>query len=521
MTPHDIWDTLLGELEQRRRFANAMGGPERLERERENGRSSARDRIGRLSDAGTFHELGSLTTMPTGPGAPPQPTSFICGLARIDGRPVAVGAEDFTVQGGATGVQLARHKGPLGGFIEELAFAYEVPLVLLLQGVGGSVMAQEAKGFSPLLPGMSLFPMLELLGRVPVVAGVFGPTAGSSAARAAAAHFSIMSEPNGCLFVGGPPVVKEAIGVDIDKMTLGGADVHARGSGVIDNVAQDEDELIATMRRFLSYLPSNVRSLPPRAEDRPAPARPPDEILNVVPANGRRPYDVRELIECLVDAESVLEVAPAYGRSLCAALVRIDGHPVGMLASDPRHLAGALDGAAAEKQARFVELCDTFHLPLVYLADVPGFMVGPESERTGVLRRGLRAIQAIHRASVPVFTVQVRRSFGLAANATGNSHGNSIRYAWPTGQWGDMPAPGGVEAAFGQQIKNSDDPAAMRAQLLKRFGEIDSMWRTVELFGGVEEVIDPRETREVLQTMVKLAYETARPGPKAGPQVRV
>ncbi len=360
--------------------------------------------------------------------------------------------------------------------------------------------------------------MFELLDRVPVVTAVLGPTAGSSAARAAISHFSLMSRPNGCLFAGGPPLVKQATGVDIDKFELGGADVHTKLSGVIDNAVDSEEEAFDGIRGFLSYLPSNVTQQPPRFAA-VAPRLEPDSLLKTLSPNSRRVYDPYRVIDAVADADTFFEIAPDYGGSLRAGLARIDGYTVGILATDPRVLAGAMDGPSSDKQVRFVELCDAFHVPLVYFVDVPGFMIGPDAERSGVLRRGSRALQAIHRATVPVYTVQLRRSFGLAGQGTGSANRRSLRLAWPTGTWGDLPVTSGIEAEFRAEIEAAEDPAAKRREIMERFAKQSSMWRTVEKF-GVEDVIDPRETRDVLRHMLALAYRAPIDYPKRGPQVR-
>ena len=507
------WDELLGELEARRAAAREGGGEARMEREHANGRYPARERIERLVDAGSFVELGMLATTP-----PDKPSTFLCGTAHINGQAVAVGAEDFTVHGGGVGVHLQRYKGGWGGFIEELAYEYAIPLVLLMQGVGGSVAMQESKGYPVLLSGQGTFPVFELLDRVPVVAAVLGPTAGSSAARAAISHFSLMSRPNGCLFAGGPPLVKQATGVEVDKFELGGADVHTRVSGVIDNAVDTEEEAFTQIRAFLSYLPPNTTLRAARVEAKP-PARDPDSLLKALVPNSRRVYNPYKVIEAVVDADSFFEIAPDFGRSLRVGLGRIEGHAVGVLATDGRHLAGAMDGDSSDKQTRFVELCDAFHVPLVYFVDVPGFMIGPEAERSGVLRRGSRALQAIHRATVPVYTVQLRRSFGLAGQGTGSANRMSLRLAWPTGTWGDLPVTSGIEAEFRAEIEAAEDPAVKRREIMERFEQQSSMWRTVEKF-GVEEVIDPRETRGALTRLLDLAAQAPISGPKRGPQVR-
>jgi acetyl-CoA carboxylase carboxyltransferase component len=515
----EAWQRMLDDLEERREWAHAGSGPERLEREHSRGRYVARERVHKLLDPGTFMEFGSLVTTPDADGKSEVPTTFVCGLGEIDGRPVAVGAEDFTVQMGGMGTHLSRFKMAFGGFLEELAHDFKIPLVLLLHGVGGSIAIQEAKGYPTLVSTMNAYPVFELLDRVPVVAGVMGPSAGASAARAAATHFSVMSRPHGCLFVGGPPVVKQSMGFSIDKFELGGVDVHTKQSGVIDNAADTEEEIFEQIRQFLSYLPSNVWEPAPFVESEDPIDRPLDRLLEIVSPSDRRAYNAHALIEEIVDRGTFFEVVRDYGRSVRTGLARIGGYPVGIFATDPRYQAGAIDGPAADKQTRWADTCDLFGLPIIYLVDVPGLMIGPEGERTGVLRRGSRAVQAIQRARVPVFTVHVRRAYGLAAQGTGNLNGHSLRLAWPTGQWGDMPVPAGVEAEYGAEIAAADDPVAKRKEVTESFAAQMSMWRTVKKF-GVEEVIDPRETRRALARLVALAARANEPGPKSGPQVR-
>jgi acetyl-CoA carboxylase carboxyltransferase component len=515
----EAWQRMLDDLEARRVWARAGSGPERLESEHSRGRYVARERVHKLLDPGTFMEFGTLVTTPDSDGESEVPTTFVCGLGEIDGRSVAIGAEDFTVQFGGMGTHLSRFKMAFGGFLEELAHDMRIPLVLLLHGVGGSIAIQEAKGYPTLVSTMSTYPMFELLDLVPVVAGVMGPSAGASAARAAATHFSVMSRRHGCLFVGGPPVVRQSMGVDIDKFELGGVDVHTKQSGVIDNAADDEDEVFDQIRSFLSYFPSSVYERPPYVETDDPVDRSCDRLLEIVSPSDRRAYNAHALIEEVVDRGSFFEVVRDYGRSLRTGVARIGGHPVGIFATDPRYQAGAIDGPAADKQTRWAETCDLFGLPIVYFVDVPGLMIGPEGERTGVLRRGTRAVQAVARARVPVFTVHVRRAYGLAAQGTSNQNGHSMRLAWPTGQWGDMPVPAGVEAEYGAEIRAAVDPVAKRKEVTESFAAQMSMWRTVKKF-GVEEVIDPRETRSVLARLVNVAVKAIDPGPIHGPQVR-
>lgn len=502
--PHPEWQPLLDEVEKRREIAFKAGGAERIAREHRLGRSTARERILKLADPDTFLEIGTFVTTPTKDGSPLAST-FICGLCEIDGRPVAIGAEDFTVEGGGTGVHLERPKGGWGGFIEEFAYGYRIPFVMLLNGVGGSVILQDAIGYPQLQAAHPMYPMFELMDTVPVLAAVLGPTAGSSAARAHLSHFSVMSKDNGCLFAGGPPVVKQALGLDIDKFALGGADIHVRKSGLIDNQAANEDEALAMIRRALSYLPDNVSYRPPvskewRENDQ-------QELLAIVSPSARRIYDAGHLIQCVADEGSYFDIAPDHGRSVKLGLARIEGHTVGAIASDNRYIAGSLDVASSVKQAKFVEFCDRFHIPIVYFADIPGFLVGPQAEEAGVLKYGALALRAIQQASVPVYTVQVRRSYGLGGVATGNGNPMSIRLCWPSALWGDMPIEGGVEAAFRAELEAAapEDRPALKEKLTKRFEEQTSVWRAVEHFAA-EEMIDPRDTRKYLSRLVKLFY---------------
>ncbi|MEZ5924663.1 MAG: carboxyl transferase domain-containing protein [Hyphomicrobiaceae bacterium] len=502
---HEGWKPLMAELAERRKRALDAGGADRIAREHRLGRSTARERIAALADPGSFLEFGTLVTTPTEKGD--MGPTFICGLGEIDGRPVAIGAEDFTVEGGAVGVHLQRIKGSWGGFIEELALGYRIPLVLLMQGTGGSVLIQELKGYAELQATNPLYPVFELLDKVPVLTAVLGPTAGSSAARASIAHFSVMSKDNGCLFTGGPPVVRQALGRKVDKFELGGWEVQAKTAGLIDNAAETEAEALAELRQALSYFPQNAACRPSVTPDGAWLQNDQDALLSIVNPDPRWPYDAQALIHCLADSGTFFEIGPDYGQALRVGFARFEGHVAGVLATDARHMAGALETHSSQKQTRFIETCDAFDIPLVYLADVPGFMVGPEAERAGTLKFASEAVRAIQQTKVPVFTVQVRRSFGLGGQATGNGNPTSLRLAWPSGVWGDMPVEGGVEAAYRAELEAAapEDRAALKRRLAERFDAQTSIWRTVERF-GVEEMIDPRETRRYLGRLLRLAY---------------
>ena len=523
------WDASLEELARRRARALTHGGEDRVAREHARGRLSARERVDLLLDAGSFQEVGMLagfrTTTPDGSAKETLPSSLVCGFGRVDGRPVAVGAEDYTVGMGTwTGLYLEKSKGIFPGYIESLAHEWQIPLVLFLQSVGGDVDSPSEGAMNALPSALSSAPIFDLLDLVPSVCAVMGPTAGGSAVRAACSHLSLMSRPNACLFAGGPPLVEHGLGQKVDKFTLGGDEMHTRSSGVIDNAVDSEQETVDQIRRFLSFLPTNVHALPPRAavgEDDP-PERP-CEVLDLIdPDRPRRPVDVRALIAEIFDRGSFFEIGPDWGRALVTGLSRLGGMSVGVLATDGQHDGGALTPDAAEKQRRLVELCDTFHLPVVYLADSPGVMIGVKAERAGMLRQAARALQALHRASVPVVTVHVRRTFGLGTMAAGSPDRLSIKLAWPSVLQGAMglPIEGAAAVLYKHEIARAEDPEKAQREIQQRLLEEVSVWKCAESF-GVEDLIDPRETRRVIHRWLETATWSQRAGPKHGPQYRL
>jgi acetyl-CoA carboxylase carboxyltransferase component len=500
------WEEQIAELERRRAASLELGGPERIKRRHDKGQKTVRERIALLSPQ--FREVGGLARYPEydaeGNVIDSLPSSYVMGLGEIHGRPVAVGGEDFTVGAGAPQMYLDRMKGGLGGFVEDMAHEYRIPLLLFCEGIGGDVAGIDMYGHSYLVSSYSWGRSLDLLSEVPVIVGVLGAAAGGTAGRAVLSHFTVASKGS-VLFAGGPPLVRRALGKDITKEELGGAEMHTAVSGAIDNLAEDEDDAIEQMQRVLSFLPQNVWEMPPvTATDDPIDRRE-EALLTVIPENRRRPYKMRKIIEMVVDKGSAFEMGPLWGRALITSFARIDGMPVGVLANNPMHLAGAIDGPAAEKQVRFIDVCRTFHLPIVYFVDVPGFMVGPDAERGNVVRKGMRAIQVLHECGVPVISVHVRKAFGMAAQAVASIDKLGMRLAWPSAEWGDMPIEGGVEAAFRRQIDASDDPDAFRAEAERRLIEASNPWKTAEAF-GIEDMIDPRETREVVARFLKPAF---------------
>ncbi|MCG8560852.1 MAG: propionyl-CoA carboxylase [Hyphomicrobiales bacterium] len=497
----------IDELSRRRGFASEMGGPENVARQHKAGRLTIRERIARLTDEGSFREIGTLA----GSGDYDEahrliettPAPYVAGTAHIDGRPVAIGGEDFTVRGGTT-FSVARRKGGQGGFIEDLAHHYRIPLVNLIDGAGGTVTSAKRRGYV-VFPGVDGFERsVELLGEVPVVSAVLGTAAGGPAGRAILSHFSVMVRGTSQIFAAGPPVVKRALGKEIDKEALGGASIAVDTAGTIHNAADSEDDAFEQIRRFLSFMPQNVWELPPSTAPSDPVERREEELLEIVPEQRTRPYDMRRLVALVVDEGSGFEVRPTYGRAVITQLARLGGRPVGVIANDPKIYGGAMDADAARKQIHFMELCDTFHIPLVFFVDVPGFMVGPKAEAEGALREGMRAVYTAGQLTVPTITLVVRKCYGMAGMATCNKNDIDLKLAWPTGEWGSLPIEGGVAAAFRREIDAAPDPKAKEQEIEAELRAYASPFRTAEAF-AVEEIIDPRETRPVLSAFIALA----------------
>ncbi len=513
------WQPEADEIAQRRAWAREMGGAEAVARHHERGRLTVRERIGRLCDAGSFREVGGLAGTATydaeGRVQHVVPAPYVMGLAHIDGQPVAVGGEDFTVRGG-TSWGGARRKGGQGGFVEDLAHEFRIPLVNLIDGAGGTVTSMRRRGYS-VFPGVDGFERsVALLGEVPVVSAVLGTAAGGPAGRAILSHFSVMVRGSSQIFAAGPPVVKRSLGQEIDKEDLGGAGVTVDTAGTIHNAVADEAEAFEQVRRFLSYMPRNVWQQPPRVDTGDAPDRCEEGLLSIVPRKRTQAYNMRRLIEMVVDKGSVFEIQPSYGKSVITSLARLDGHVVGVIANNPMHLGGAMDVKSARKQIHFMELCDTFHIPLVFLVDVPGFMVGLDAEKAATLREGMRVVYVAGQLTVPTITLVIRKCYGMAGMATCNKNGFDLKLAWPSGEWGSLPVEGGVAAAFRRDIEASPNPKQREQELETELRQLTSPLRTAEAF-AVEDVIDPRETRPLLIDFIRLSRERLATtlGPKA------
>jgi acetyl-CoA carboxylase carboxyltransferase component len=513
------WQRELDELRARERMAREMGGADKVKRQHDGGRLTVRERIDGLIDEGSFHEVGAIAGKAeydeAGELSKLTPSNCVMGRAKVGGRPVIVMGDDFTVRGGSADAPI-----PMKPILaERMANELRLPIIRIIEGSGGggSVKTIETSGRSnlPGQLGISQFGyqyLADNLGTVPVVALGLGSVAGLGAARLAASHYSVMTKSTSAMFVAGPPVVAR-VGQELSKQELGGWEVQCR-AGAVDHAVETEAEAFQCARRFLSYLPSSVHSVPARGERADAAGRREEMLFTVIPRDRRKVYKMRPIIDALVDKGSFFETGQMFGRSIITGLARLDGLPVAILASDPYHYGGAWTANACAKIVRFVDLAETFHLPVVYLCDCPGFLIGLEAEKSATIRHGVRAMAAINQTSVPWCTVIVRNSFGVAGAAHVPAGRLAIRYAWLSAWWGSLPLEGGIEAAYRAEIDAAPDPKAKLAEIEARLNALRSPFRTAETF-WVEEIIDPRDTRRLLCEFAALAEPLRTPGPRA------
>ncbi len=536
----DTWAPMLADVRKLQAIAHRRFAPDSTDpgvvRQRKRGKLTCRERIDLLLDAGSFREVGSLAGFADydedGRITGFTPANHVGGWGKIDGRTAVVCADDFTSRGGHA-------DGAIGAksiHLDRLSLDLRCPSIRLLDGSsgGGSVAAmvpkqqkagessaQESSGTitagkprvsgegGSFLPGHLCSSIYVVqLAQVPVVNMLLGSVVGIGAAKAVLGHFAVMVRDIAQLFVAGPPVVRHAMGYDISKEELGGWHIHCR-NGSVDNLAESEEEAVSLTKRFLSYLPSSVYEAPPVLAPNPAdPAdRREEELFTLIPRKRTMTFDMRRAIRLMADQDSFFEIGPLWGTDQIAGFVRFNGYPMGVIASDCRHInGGALTADGCDKLKRHLDLCDLFHLPILNLIDNPGFAVGLEHEITGTIRKGGEWMIAFGQVAVPIFTVIMRRSFGVAGNnyATPRS-GVNARVAWPAADVGGIPPEGGIEAAYKRQLAEAADPEALRAEINARIESARGPIGPLNRF-QMEEMIDPRDTRRWVCEWVENAY---------------
>jgi len=496
---------LIAALEQRRAEAKKMGGAARLARQKERGKLDARARIDLLLDPGSFREIGLLATHLGKPDTdPPTPADgVVCGTGQIDARPVCVAAYDFTVHGGSIGVVGERKVARL----RELALRERVPMIWLIDSAGARLSADpdEAAWISSFADTGYLFrEQVVMSGVVPQVAAMVGPGAAGTAYIPGLADFVPMVKGTSSIAIGGPYLVKSVVGEDVTEEALGGSKVHTEISGVADLECADDPACIAAIREYLSFFPSRAGEKPPRRASSDPASRRDEELLDVIPESTRQAYDVRKVIARIVDEGKSFELKPKWARNIVTALARIDGYSVGIVANNPMYYGGVLDVNSADKAARFVNLCDAFEIPLVFLQDVPGFMVGTKVEKEGIIRHGAKMLYAVSSATVPKLTVVLRKGYGAGYYVmNGRAYEPDLIVAWPGAEISVMGAEGMVAIAANKLLAQAEDPEALKKQLADAVRPHIDIQRTAAL-GFVDDVIDPRETRPLLAHYLRL-----------------
>lgn len=498
-----VWQPEIDELNRRKKMAEQMGGEVGIKVQHERGKLTIRERIDLFTDKESFQEIGQLAGTATYDGEElidVKPSNRIIGLCELDGRKAMLDGGDFTVRGGAADASI----GNKGGHAQNKARDWRIPYVRLLDATGGSVKTFEQIGrtyipTNPVTPGIE-----DILCQIPVVSAVLGSVAGLPAVDACLSHFNVMVKGTSQVFPGGPPVVKAALGIDITKEDLGDERTQVFESGVIDNLAESEEEAFEMVKRFLSYLPNNVWEMPSRVDTGDDPDRKEEELLSIIPREKRRTYDCYSILDAVLDKDSFFEITPHYGRSRVLGLARMNGYSVGVMINNANHLGGSLDVAAGTKTIRFLQLCDTFHLPMIYLADEPGFMSSLEEQKRGILRAGAKIVCTTYRTQMPWISVIIRQLYGVGGQCHDRPGGMFKRVAWPSGHWGSMHISGGVSAAYRRVIAEADDPEAKQKEIEERLDALASPFKTAEAF-NIEEIMDPRDTRPMLCEFVEMA----------------
>jgi methylmalonyl-CoA decarboxylase subunit alpha len=490
-------------LHDRRERAKLGGGEEKIALQHERGKLTARERIDLLVDEGTFVELGihgrphfSQRSM-EGKEAPAD--GVITGWGDVDGRRCAIAAYDFTVMAGSMGMT-----GELkAGRLRELALQKRMPFIWLLDSAGARI--QEAAGSLFAGSGHLFREEVTMSGVIPLVAAMLGPCAAGTAYIPGLSDFVPMVVGQGAMALAGPHLTKAVTGEDISMEELGGAKVHCRKSGVGDLEVADDHECIEAVKTYLSYFPANCEEKPPQRETSDPDDRMSEKLLDIVPESSRQPYDMYEVISEIVDDGEYFDIKPKFARTLITCLARFGGQPAGIVANQPKQLGGILENDSADKAARFINLCDAFNIPLVFLQDVPGFMVGSKVEHAGIIRHGAKMLYAVSRATVPKVTVVVRKAYGAGYYVMcGKAYEPDLIVAWPTAEISVMGPEGAVNIIGRSAIEASDDPektrAAMLAEVKKNIDPYIAAGNAV-----IDDVIDPRETRPTIINGLRMA----------------
>jgi methylmalonyl-CoA decarboxylase subunit alpha len=508
--------SLVEDLHERREKAKLGGGEEKIALQHERGKLTARERIDLLVDPGTFVELGiqagphSSQRSMDGKEAPAD--GVITGWGDVEGRTCCIAAYDFTVMAGSMGMTGEFKVGRL----REMALNKRMPFIWLLDSAGARI--QEAAGSMFAGSGHLFREEVTMSGVIPMVAAMLGPCAAGTAYIPGLSDFVPMVVGQGAMALAGPHLTKAVTGEDISMEDLGGARVHCRVSGVGDLEVSDDAECIQAVKDYLSYFPLNCEEKPPiRATEDPD-DRMSETLLDIVPESSRKPYDMYEVIREIVDDGVWFDIKPKFAKTLITCLARFGGQPVGIVANQPKQLGGILENDSADKAARFVNLCDAFNIPLVFIQDVPGFMVGSKVEHAGIIRHGAKMLYAISRATVPKITVVVRKAYGAGYYVmNGKAYEPDLIVAWPSAEISVMGAEGAVNIIGRSAIEASDDPETTREAMLAEVRKVIDPYIAAHN-DLIDDIIDPRETRPTIIRGLRMAANkrVQRPWKKHG-----
>jgi acetyl-CoA carboxylase carboxyltransferase component len=507
---------LVEDLHDRRERAKLGGGEEKIAVQHERGKLTARERIDLLVDPGTFVEIG----IQAGPhfsqrameGREAPADGVITGWGDVDGRPCCIAAYDFTVMAGSMGVTGEQKVGRL----REMALQKRMPLIWLLDSAGARI--QEASGSIFAGSGHLFREEVTMSGVVPLVAAMMGPCAAGTAYVPGLSDFVPMVVGQGAMALAGPHLTKAVTGEDISMEELGGAKVHCRKSGVGDLEVEDDAECIAAVKSYLSFFPSNCEEPAPLRDASDPEDRMSEKLLDIVPESSRQPYDMYDVIREIVDDGEIFDIKPKFARTIITCLARFGGRPAGIVANQPKHLGGILENDSADKAARFINLCDAFNIPLVFLQDVPGFMVGSKVEHAGIIRHGAKMLYAVSRATVPKVTVIVRKAYGAGYYVMcGRAYEPDLIVAWPSAEISVMGPEGAVNIIGRSAIEASDDPDATRERMLAEIKKSIDPYVAAKN-DLIDDIIDPRETRPTIVRGLEMAKDKRiqRPSRKHG-----
>ncbi|QDX41873.1 acyl-CoA carboxylase subunit beta [Salarchaeum sp. JOR-1] len=486
-------DDRIEELREKKAEAAKGGGEDRIESQHEKGKMTARERIDYFLDDDTFQEFDQLRTHRSHnfgmeedqiPG-----DGVVTGYGEVNGRKVFVFAHDFTVFGGSLGEVFAEKVTK----VMDKAMEVGAPVI----GLNDSAGARIQEGVDALAGYADIFHRnQQASGVIPQISAIMGPCAGGAVYSPAITDFVFMVKDTSHMFITGPDVIETVTGEEVGFEELGGATTHSSTSGVAHFAEDSEEDALDNIRRLLSYLPQNNVEDPPRVEPWDDPERRDEELQSIVPDQPRKPYDVTNVVDSVVDEGSFFEVQENFAKNLVVGFARLDGRSVAIVANQPRVNAGTLDIEASEKGSRFVRFCDSFNIPILTFVDVPGFLPGTDQEHNGIIRHGAKLLYAFSEASVPLMTVITRKAYGGAYDVMASKHiGADVNYAWPTAEIAVMGPKGAVNVLYSEELAEADDTDAKREELIDEYREKFANPYTAADRGYVDDVIEPQETR--------------------------